>query len=204
MGDTGTQIETPRLLLRPWQESEADRLFDIRRRPDVAKWLGDPTPWTERSTATDKIRSWHQTTLAPGPLGVWAITRVEASAESGLGSVNPLGSVSIGQLPDSDEIEIGWYLHPDSSGQGFAAEAAAALLNHAMAAGVAQVWAIMWPDNGPSARVARTIGMEELGVIDDPWYGTEAEPTSRIFRSRSPKAAAPSSRNLEQRLRWPS
>ena len=44
----------------------------------------------------------------------------------------------------------------------------------------------MWADNGRSAAVARRIGMREVGVLDDPWYGTEEDPTSRVFRHDAP------------------
>jgi RimJ/RimL family protein N-acetyltransferase len=175
MGDATDWPETDRVLLRPWVLDDADRLLDIRRREHVAKWLSDPTPWTELATAQEKIRGWGAATLDTGPLGVWAIVPRDDHT--------PIGSVSIGQLPGSDEIEIGWYLHPDSGGRGYAAEAARALLDHTLARGVARVWAIMWPHNEPSARVAASIGMLDLGVVTDPWYGTDVEPTSRIFRA---------------------
>lgn len=171
--------KTDRLHLRPWEETEAARLLDIRKRREVAKWLSDPTPWTELSTALEKIADWRLTTRGPGPLGVWAIVPEDAET----GTMVPAGTVSLGQLPRSQEVEIGWYLHPDSSGKGYAAEAAGALLDRALACGLANVWAIMWPENEASARVARSIGMEDLGVVDDPWYGTESDPKSRMFRA---------------------
>lgn len=170
---------TARLLLRPWRLDEAERLLDIRRRREVAQWLGDPNPWTTIETARAKIASWSEATAEPGLKGVWAITLLD----DGQSRSAPLGTVSLGQLPGSDETEIGWYLHPDSGGQGFASEAARAVLSHALRSGIEQVWAVMWPHNEPSARVALAIGMVDMGVIDDPWYGTEAEPTSRIFRA---------------------
>lgn len=172
-------IETERLVLRPWRENEAARLLDIRTRPDVAKWLADPTPWTDIAVAEQAIGRWRD--AFSSPLGVRAITLKHATSSV------PLGSVSLGRLPDSEEIEIGWYLHPDSGGNGYAVEAARAVLELALGSGIPRVWAVMWPHNDPSARVASSIGMTDLGAINDPWYGTEAEPTSRIFRAgRSP------------------
>lgn len=178
MARPSNEITTPRLRLRPWTEADADRLLDIRRRPDVAQWLSDPNPWTDRTHAIDAIARWSSGHAEPGPYGVWAIT----SAES---TVDPFGSVSLNRLPGSDDVEMGWYLHPDSVGRGYATEAARAILQHAFASEVSEVWAIMWPHNEPSARVAAAIGMTDLGVIDDPWYGTDEEPTSRMFRVRS-------------------
>lgn len=178
MDVASTEITSERLRLRPWRAEEAERLFDIRRRADVAKWLGDPTPWPDVSLAEKKIAAWREAAQADGPLGVWAVTLAARTDHA------PLGSVSIGQLPGSDEIEIGWYLHPDSAGQGYASEAAQALLHHTLGLGVPRIWALMWPNNYPSARVARTIGMSDLGVIQDPWYGSAEEPMSQIFQAR--------------------
>ena len=169
-----TELTTERLRLRQWLPTEADRVLDIRGRREVAQWLSDPEPWTDLRTARDWIRSAAERTAGDDPLGVWAIVPHSTGV--------PAGSVSLGLLPGSTEVEIGWHLHPDSTGRGYAREAAAALLDHALRSGVATVWAIMWPHNEASARVASSIGMVDLGVRDDPWYGTEAEPTSRIFR----------------------
>ena len=36
----------------------------------------------------------------------------------------------------------------------------------------------------PSAKVARRIGMRELGVLVDPWYGTDEDSYSRMFVAR--------------------
>ena len=176
MSPATNELLTERLTLRVWKPDEAARLLDIRGREEVARWLGNPTPWVELSTAVEKIREWSALTLAPGPLGEWAI---DSGDDSG-----PHGTVRLGLLPYSDEVEIGWYLHPDSGGHGFASEAAQTVLDHAIASGIRQIWAIMWPDNVASARVATSIGMTDLGVINDQWYGTEADPLSRMFVSR--------------------
>ncbi len=79
------------------------------------------------------------------------------------------------------QIDIGWSLHPDATGRGLATEAAALLLDRARSAGVPKVYAVMWPENLASAAVASSIGMADLGVVADPWYGTEQDPDSRIF-----------------------
>lgn len=191
-------ILTERLELRPWTLAEAPRLFDIRRRPEVARWLGDPEPWADLARAEQKIGEWASTPEIAVP-SVWAIDARSGGTNTPIG---PFGSVSSGLLepngrpttePElaalgftttaelSGEVEIGWYLHPDSLRKGYAKEAAEALLDYLLKAGVARVWALMWPDNEPSARVAAAIGMSPLGVVADPWYGTDHEPTSRVF-----------------------
>jgi RimJ/RimL family protein N-acetyltransferase len=40
MGPLTVVAETERIVIRPWRPDEADRLFDLLRRMEVAKWLG--------------------------------------------------------------------------------------------------------------------------------------------------------------------
>lgn len=189
-------LETDRLVLRPWRQSEAERLLDIRRRDEVAKWLGDPKPWTDLVTAHTRIEKWQAQSVDETPFGTWAIVPVETGV--------PVGSVSLNKLPafrdmdgesgtrveanpiiewGEDEVEIGWYLHPDSVGKGYASEAARRVLVFASSYPVPLPLAIMWPHNEASAGVARAIGMVDLGLPVDPWYGTPETPYSQIFRA---------------------
>ena len=168
-------LATDRTQLRPWREDEAERLLAIRSTPEIARWLSDPTPWTDLAQARERIARWADEVAAPDPFGVWAIVERATGVLA--------GSVSLHLLPDDVEVEIGWYLHPDATGRGLASEAAAALLAHAHACGVDRVWAVMWAHNAASARVAAAIGMTDLGVLHDPWYGTEECAVSRMFTS---------------------
>ena len=81
-----------------------------------------------------------------------------------------MGGVILKLLPDGEgEVEIGWQLHPDSWGNGFASEAAGAVLERGFADGLPEVWAVMYLDNHRSALVCRRIGMQLLGVTNR-WY----------------------------------
>jgi RimJ/RimL family protein N-acetyltransferase len=172
-------VSTPRLLIRPWRPAEAPRLFDIRSDESVAQWLSDPAPWQARSTATEHIEQWAAQIATSPPFGSWAIVPRDTDV--------PVGTVSLLRLPNDDtEVQIGWYLHPDAVGHGWAREAAAGMLEHAFAHGIDRVWAIMWPHNDASAAVARAIGMTDLGVIPDPWYGEPDTPDSLMFRIDRP------------------
>ena len=94
------------------------------------------------------------------------------------------GSAQISRvsLPGHDwdgEYEVGWHLHPDSAGHGYATEAAGAVLDDAFERGLEQVWCGMFPHNEPSARVALKLGLRELGYGPDPWYGGQG----RLFEA---------------------
>jgi RimJ/RimL family protein N-acetyltransferase len=177
----GVLFTTPRLAVRPWDLAEAPRLFDIRSRESVAQWLSDPAPWADLAVATEHIERWATRIATCPPFGSWAIVPRDTDV--------PVGTVSLNRLPNDDvEVEIGWYLHPDAVGHGWAREAAAGMLVHAFAHGIDRVWAIMWPHNDASAAVARAIGMMDLGVIPDPWYGEPDTPDSLMFRIDRPDA----------------
>jgi len=122
----------------------------------------------------------------------------------------------IGRLPpsdgrDVDAFEIGWDLHPDVWGHGYATEAAVALLEHARRAGLAEVYAVTYPENHASRAVCRRLGMRDMGETDR-WYGVTliehrldlAAPespdvlASRIATARSRRAVLPAP--LDHRL----
>lgn len=164
---------TDRLHLRPWRTDEAELLLEIRRILELAKWLGDPTPWTTIDEAERFITTAHDICTDDSPLGRWAVV----PKTTGI----PVGTVSLVKMPDETEVELGWYLNPEHTGKGYASEAAAAVLAHGLASNVHQIWAIMWPENKPSAGVAERIGMTNLGVKLDKWYGTAEYPDSLMF-----------------------
>jgi RimJ/RimL family protein N-acetyltransferase len=173
----GTVAETDRIVIRPWGPDEADRLYDLLRRIEVAKWLGTtPRPMQHRDEAVERIEGWTADLAADPRYGAWA------AVEKGSGI--PAGTVLLKPLPNGDgEIEIGWHFHPDSWGRGLASEAAGALLARAFADGLSEVWAVTHLDNHASMAVCRRIGMRLLGVTrrwyDGPstmfWVGARAD-----------------------------
>jgi RimJ/RimL family protein N-acetyltransferase len=161
-------FETPRLIVRQWTADDDDRLFDIYSRWEVARWLGaTPKVLETREQAVAVASRWSSSW--DSPFGVWAVTVRETGVIA--------GSVLLIPLPGSgspDEIEVGWHLHPDSQGHGYATEAALAALDRARAAGVGEVFAVVRPGNDASMAVCRRLGMESIGRTSR-WYGVEAE-----------------------------
>src|ERR1700733_6253018 len=161
MPETGVAAETYRVILRPWQLSEADRFFDMRRRVEVARWIGGQ-PMADRTDAEPATRRMLDRLDGDPRFGSWAI--VERATRV------PVGSVLLKPLPDgAGEIEIGWHLHPDSWGRGLATDAARAMLARGFALGLAEIWAVTHPDNRRSVRVCEKLGMRQLGSTNR-WY----------------------------------
>ena len=76
------------------------------------------------------------------------------------------------------DIEVGWHLHPDSWGHGYATEAAQAVMDRGFGSGLPEVVAVVYPDNHRSIAVCRRLGMTPIGRTDR-WYGVEVEAFSR-------------------------
>ena len=158
----GTLAQTPRLVIRPWRLDEADRLFDVLGRTEVARWLGPGALMIRPEEATRRIEQWSAELASEPGFGRWAAV----DRSSGI----PAGTVVLKPLPDGDgEVEIGWYFHPDSWRRGLARESAEAVLAHGFAMGLQEVWAVTHLDNERSAAVCRKIGMRLLGVTKR-WY----------------------------------
>jgi RimJ/RimL family protein N-acetyltransferase len=155
----GATIRTPRLVLRPWNVSDAPAALSFFGDESVTRWL---SPAMSRIESADEMSSVIATWLASPPsppAGRWAVT----SAEDG----RLLGGVAVRPLPpENADLEIGWQLDPAAWGHGYAAEAGHAAAHHAFDAGVDELFAVVRPRNTRGARTATSIGMEWVGETD--------------------------------------
>ena len=157
-------ITSDRLVMRPWRADDADFLFDLESRVETVQYLGPQAkPMVDKSEAVESIK---RRQAIDHPIhGVWVI--VDRADSRRLGNLllkpTPLSEGAEGRAP----VEVGWHLHPDAQGAGFATEAAAAVLADAAAAGLARVIAVTDPRNVSSQRVCLRLGMEPLGSTSD-------------------------------------
>jgi RimJ/RimL family protein N-acetyltransferase len=160
---------TERLTVRPWSGTDADidRFYDIYSRWEVARWLGaTPRALTGRDQASKTIARWSSHGTEPWH-GIWAIEVRDTGVVA--------GTVLLIELPNgAGEIEVGWHLHPDSWGHGYATEAARAVLHNGFAHGLSEVFAVVRPGNDASMAVCRRLGMTPLGRTTR-WYGVDCE-----------------------------
>jgi RimJ/RimL family protein N-acetyltransferase len=171
---TNTIFETARLVVRPWTTSDVDIdfLFDMYARWEVQRYLGAaPTVMASRDDAlamAARLAAADATALC----GAWAISL----SDSG----ELLGSVLLKELPDaaglplSGDVEIGWHLHPDAWGHGYATEAAAGAISRGFAAGLDEIFAVTYAANTSSQAVCRRLAMTYLGPTDK-YYGITCE-----------------------------
>lgn len=166
-------LRTERLLLRAWEDSDAEAVLDIYSREDVYRWLGNPpTPCPDLDAARARITRWNALPT-DGLEGLWA---VETPGIAGI-APQPCGTALLVPLTTSsgeksDTREIGWHLHPAAWGFGVATESARALIDQARVNGLAEVHAVVYPDNERSLAVCDRLRMTRLGLTDQ-WYGVE-------------------------------
>lgn len=171
-------IETERLRIRDWTADDAPAALDIQGRVEVMQWLGDGPPnlCTDLDDARARIERWRA--REDPPLGYWAIEVADDGPLHG----RVIGSVILVPLPNGDgEVEIGWHLHPDSWGRGYATEAARAVIERGFRAGLPEVYAVVRPGNTASVAVCTRLGMTPLGRMRR-WYDVELD----AFRLMAP------------------
>ena len=151
----------------------------MHRRIEVARWIGG-RPMADITEAEPLIQRMLDRLEADPRFGSWAVV----DRSTGV----PAGSALLKPLPDGEgEIEIGWHLHPDSWGRGFATEAARALMVRGFGFGLSEIWAVTHPQNRRSVRVCEKLGMQLLGTTTR-WY----HETSLMFWIGASDAAQPS------------
>ena len=160
-------LETPRLLLRPYTDDDAAFVLDLYSRREVQQFLGvSPKLMKDSAEALALIAAWNR--LDDGTCGVWAVQVMDAAGSEHLAGtllLKPIPASGPERKPSGD-IEIGRHFHPDSWGKGYAPEAAAAVLDHALARGLPKVVAVINPANGASRRVCEKVGLHHQGTSD--------------------------------------
>ena len=180
--DGVTELQTPRLRLRPWR---ADDLADLERLNADTRFTRFLNPggaaytpaWTADKLARMRAE-WEQ------GWGSWAIEERETGR-----FVGRVG-LQFHRLWPAD-VELGWGVHPDLWGRGYATEAAREALRHAFGPlGFDRVVSIVHPENASSIRVAEKLGERpyasvrwEDGGLDLDVYAIERREWARLQSS---------------------
>lgn len=149
MSDPAPRLETARLTLRPWALEDAPEFHQLWGDPRVIFWGAAPD-LAGSQAMLERVLA--RCTGLPAPHG-WHAVRLRASGTL-------VGSVALQPAPwDRGEREVGWHLCHDAWGQGYATEAARALIQAAFARlRVARVVCAILPSNARSQAVARRLG----------------------------------------------
>jgi ribosomal-protein-alanine N-acetyltransferase len=152
-----TVLETDRLLLREFEETDAAFVLRLLNEPSWLRFIGDRGV-RSLEDARRYLDDGPRASYARNGFGLWCVVPRESGSPTGM-----CGLVRRETLP---EVDVGFAFLPEAWGRGFASEAAAAVLAHARDRfGLRRVLAITSPDNHPSIRVLERIGMRREGEI---------------------------------------
>jgi RimJ/RimL family protein N-acetyltransferase len=166
------EVETERLLLRQFRESDFEAYVQLMTTPELLHFL---------SGGEDRTREelWRNMTFHAGHwcirgYGLWAIELKETKELIGRAGV---------WFPDGwPETEAAWAIDPNHWGRGYATEAGRGALRQAFGIlGVDHVTSLIHPDNAASRRVAEKLGgkVERRTLFQDHdtlFYGYAAPP----------------------------
>lgn len=171
-------LRTARLLVRPLRAADADDVHAYQSRPDVVAYL--PWPVRDRAASAEHTtaRAARRRLAADGESVALAVvlpggpTSEPTSGAGGDGRV--IGDLTLILVSAAHaQVEVGWVLHPDARGLGYATEAASALLDLAVDLGAHRVTARVDPANTASLALCARLGMRHEGTArEDRWDGT--------------------------------
>ncbi len=131
-----------------------------------AAMLGDPqsTRFIGDGQALDRVNAWRSMAMLLGHwvlrgYGMWALERLDNGAFVGrAGLLKPEG------WPD---VELGWMIAPETRNQGYASEAATAVLDFAwQTLELNRVVSLIRPGDAASEHLARRLHGEQVNTID--------------------------------------
>lgn len=142
-------IQTARLLLRPWNRGDIDPLHEMFTAPEVRRYLWDDVV-IARETIEEVLES-HLETSRDG-IGYWMI---ETAGD------RYAGFCGIRFIGDGPEIELMYGMRGQHWGQGFATEACRAVIEYLWnSTSFDEVRARTDPPNSASVEVMKRLGME--------------------------------------------
>ena len=160
------QLETARLLLRPTAPGDFERWAELAADAEATRYIGGVQP---------RALAWRSLAAMAG---MWSLTGiamfslVEKSTGRWVGRAGPW-------RPEAwPGTEVGWSLHPDAWGRGYASEAATAAIDYAFdVLGWDEVIHCIDPANVNSQRVARRLGSTLRGPVrlPPPFEGEHSE-----------------------------
>ena len=159
------EIQTNRLLLRPFTEGDAADLYEYAKDPRV----GPPAGWPPHESQADSLEIIRTVFAAPHTFAV-----VDRATGRVIGSAGFTGKPRP-EFPTPND-ELGYALSAEFWGRGLMPEAAEELLRYAFQdLGLAAVWCSHYTDNLQSRRVIEKCGFAfrfEAPILDAP-TGTE-------------------------------
>ena len=149
-------LETERLILRPWEETDAEECYKYAKDPRVGPIAG----WPVHTSEEDSRQVIRDVLMVPETYAI-------VLKETGL----PIGSIGLHHndlAEKEDEAELGYWLGVDYWGQGLVPEAARELLRHAFEdLKLVRIWCGYYDGNDKSKRVQEKLGFKYQWTTGD-------------------------------------
>lgn len=154
------QLETPRVLLRAWQESDLAPWTALNADSENLKYF--PRTYSPEESLASYVRL--RDLLANNDLGLWAAE--ERSSGEFMGFVG-LAKQEIPGVAFMPCHEIGWRLDKKFWGHGYATEAAKVVLDYGLSeGGLKEIYSYTALQNIPSINVMKKIGLRQRPELD--------------------------------------
>jgi RimJ/RimL family protein N-acetyltransferase len=159
-------IETERLLLRPYREADIDVLHDIQSRPEVVRYLY----WEPRTREQVELVIRESSDQIDGEGGGLTLAIQPRGSDTMVGDV-----VLMYHSEAHQQGEIGYVLHPDHQGHGYATEAAREMLRLGFEKlGLHRIAGRLEARNSASGAVLERLGMRlEAHLHENEWVKGE-------------------------------
>jgi ribosomal-protein-alanine N-acetyltransferase len=166
-------LETPRLLFREFDESDAEAAFEIYGDAAVMEFIGPNNVTASVAHQREKLTAIRTKHAALGePFGAFALVERATGELVGTGLLKPLPDAN---GTNTEDIEIGWHLARRCWGRGLATEAGRALAARGFERlAIDSLNIVIHPGNERSVAVARRLGAVFRGRTTR-YYGQELE-----------------------------
>ena len=145
------EILTSRLILRSARPDDLEAMHAVLSDPRATRWWSTPPHETLEQT-----KGWLDGMIANGPDHPDFVVELDGRV---------IGKAGFYAMPD-----VGYILHPDVWGQGLAAEAVGAAIDHVFQAhDVETLTADVDPDNAASIRLLERLGFVRTGFAERTW-----------------------------------
>lgn len=167
------RVQTPRLILRPFEIADATSWFKIMSSPEVTRYWSH-LPWQSLQEAQEDI--------------IQGITHLERKEYLRLAVIDQATNTLMGMCvffnhyPNSRRGEIGYCLDTSYQGQGFMKEAMVAFIEYLQThLSIRRLEADIHPDNKASAALLAKLGFEQEGYLKQRWVVGDEVSDSAIF-----------------------
>ncbi|WP_336690467.1 MULTISPECIES: GNAT family N-acetyltransferase [unclassified Chryseobacterium] len=164
-------LETQRLILRKFEETDAERLFLLDSDPEVMKYIGIP-PLSDITESENVIKMIQQQYLDNG-VGRLAVIEKESGLLIGWSGLKLITQEINGY---NNIYDLGYRFIPEYWGKGYALESAKASLDFGFNDLKAEtIYAHAHSENEGSNHILRKLGFEKTGEFTEPdgicfWY----------------------------------